>query len=85
MDDPETKNEFPAFGRRFFGGIIAGIGVGLANMIAMSFLEGIDPLDWWAYFWIFILIGGSIGSVIGMFWAMTALPVAKTPRGSNPP
>jgi hypothetical protein len=84
MDNPETKTELLGFGLRFCGGIVAGIGVGLGNMFAMSVVEGIDPLDWWAYFWIHTGIGGSIGLVVGVIWAIAGSAPAPV-SGAQPP
>jgi hypothetical protein len=80
---PETKRELLGFGLRFFGGIVAGIGAGLTFMFLMSVVDGIDPLDWWADFWAHSAIGGGVGFVIGIFWAIAGS--ARTPVASAKP
>jgi hypothetical protein len=85
MDNPETKKYLQGFDLRFCGGIVAGIGVGLANMFAMSVIEGIDPVDWWVYFWIHTGIGGSIGLVVGILWAIAGSERTPVSGAKHPP
>ena len=52
-----------------FIALLAGVAIGLCLLGIQHLVERVNPLDRWHYFTVYTTLGGSVGALVGVFWA----------------